>query len=85
MYWSNGTDGWGAGAWIAMAVMMLLFWGLIAAIVVYVIRSSRQPMQPPTTEPRSGDHALHILDERYARGEIDTDEYSQRRELLARR
>ena len=74
--------GWGAGNWIAMGLMMLLFWGLIAALVVYVVRSlgTRRDDAAPTTSGR--DAALAILDERFARGEIDAEEYEQRRRLL---
>ncbi len=80
--WHDG--GWGPGAWIAMGLMMLAFWGLVAAVVVYVIRNvgHRPPGHPAATEP---DEALRILDERFARGEIDGDEYSERRDLLRSR
>jgi putative membrane protein len=79
--WHNG--GWGPESWILMGLMMLLFWGLIAAIVVYAIRSSRQhePAGPAVTAPAKSD-ALRILDERFARGEIDVAEYNERRDIL---
>jgi len=85
MSWSNGTDGWSAGTWIAMAGMMLLVWALIAALVIYVVRSIRSPASPPTSSPTAEVSARAILDERFARGEIDADEYSPRRDVLARR
>ena len=82
--WSNG--GWGWGAWIFMAIMMLIFFALAAAAVVALIRASdrrRPQMAPP---PATGsDDALRLLDERFARGDIDTDDYTKRRELLRSR
>ena len=73
--------GWGWGGWLAMSLMMLLFWALIVAGVVALIRTSRR-------EPRNtsgSDEAQRLLDERFARGEIDEDDYRHRRELLTRR
>ena len=79
--WHDG--GWGPGAWLMMGLMMLVFWGLIAALVVYVIRSTHHQHQPAvSTEAPGPDEAMRILDERFARGEIDAGEYSQRRDLL---
>lgn len=80
-------DGWGWGAWVAMGFMMLVFWGVIAAVVVYAVRSSgnRSEQHPLPSPPAPGDQAQRILDERFARGEIDAEEYSQRRDLLRSR
>jgi putative membrane protein len=77
--WHDG--GWGPGAWIAMALMMLAFWALVVALVVYVFRSltRTRPEAPRPLDQRDG---MRILDERFARGEIDADEYTQRRDLL---
>ncbi len=79
--WHDG--GWGPGAWIAMGLMMLVFWGLVAAVVVYVIRNvGHRPDTHVGVEGPRQDQALHILDERLARGEIDAEEYRARRDLL---
>jgi putative membrane protein len=73
---------WGWGGWTAMGLTMLLFWGLIVAGVVAVVRSSR----PAPNDARGGwGDALRLLDERFARGEIDEEDYRRRRELLAGR
>ena len=79
--WHDG--GWGPGRWIAMGLMLLAFWALIAALVVYVVRNlghrhddhSAAGGAPP-------DNAMRILEERFARGDIDTDEYNQRSDVL---
>lgn len=55
---------------------MILFWGLIVLLVVWLVRSF------------SADHAggersaRRILDERFARGEIDQGEYEQKKSTL---
>jgi putative membrane protein len=74
--------GWGWGAWLAMSVMMLLFWGLIIAGVVVLVRYVGGDRGGGR---RSGDDradAEKVLAERFARGEIDEDEYKWRLELL---
>ncbi len=77
MYWHD--RGWGPGAWIAMALIMVVFWGSVVALIVYAVRASHHPA--PSAIPPAND-AERILDERFARGEIDADEYQHRRELL---
>ena len=78
--WHDG--GWGPGAWIAMALMMLAFWAIVAALVIAVMRSLARTRSEAPVEavPHSG--GVQILDERFARGEIDAEEYQQRRDLL---
>ena len=80
--WHSG-GGWGWGAWLFMAVMMVLFWGAVVTGIVMVVRYGRDRHgAPPPTPGGDGDSALRILDERFARGETDADEYSHRRDLL---
>jgi putative membrane protein len=74
--------GWGWGAWLAMTLVMLLFWGLIIAGGIAVVRSLRPG---PSDGRGTSSDALRLLDERFARGEIDEDEYRKRRDLLAGR
>jgi len=51
-------------------VGMFLVWGLIILFVVWLVRSLSR-----TTDARKS--ARQILDERFARGEIDRDEYER--------
>jgi putative membrane protein len=82
--WNGG--GWGWGAWVAMAFMMLVFWGAIAAVVIVAIRSwGHRPEGSPGGGTSSEDDALRILDARFARGDIDSEEYTSRRDLLRKR
>jgi len=74
-------DGWGPGAWIAMAFVMMVFWAIVVAAIIALVRSNQGPGQDHAAVGRA-DNPARILDERFARGEIDADEYKQRRDLL---
>lgn len=78
MGWDNGS--WSAGDWLAMSLMMVAFWGLLIALVVWLVRSFRSDEKSETT--RAMTHADDVLAERFARGEIDEEEFTHRRELL---
>ena len=72
MMWGDG--GWGFG----MGLVWLVFVGLIVAGIVLAIRgSSERP-----SDRGSVKSALEILDERFARGEIDREEYEERKRVL---
>lgn len=60
-------------------MMMIVFWGTVVALLVWAIRSAA------TTNNRSAPDApdaLGILERRYAAGEIDRDEFEDRRRVL---
>ena len=65
-------SGW---VWLWMTLMMVVFLGAVAAIVVAIVR---RPVDHGAQDP----DARAILDARFARGEIDTDDYRQRRNVL---
>ncbi|PRX45935.1 putative membrane protein [Prauserella shujinwangii] len=79
-YWDHGywNGGWLGG--LLMVIMMIVFWGGLITITVLLLRRFTHPGggQRP-----SGD-AQRILDERFARGEIDQEEYERRRAVLRR-
>ena len=71
--WHHDGPGW----WI---VFVPLFWIVVIGGIVLLLRS-RGGWGPP----RGGGHretAIDVLDGRYARGEIDVDEYQERRSVL---
>ena len=37
--WNGHMDNWGPGWWVAMGVMMIVFWGLVVAGIVWLVRS----------------------------------------------
>jgi putative membrane protein len=78
MMWGYGYGGGSWVGWLVMGIMMLVFWGLVVAGVIFLVRYLGHGR-----DQRGGGDALRILDERFARGEIDADEYSRRRQLLS--
>ncbi|HEY3374765.1 MAG TPA: SHOCT domain-containing protein [Candidatus Aquicultor sp.] len=67
---------------LVMMISMLLFWALIIGAIIYAARvySGRHPAAP--VAPGGESKALEILKERYARGEIDTEEFAARKKEL---
>ncbi|WP_325004604.1 SHOCT domain-containing protein [Intrasporangium sp.] len=77
MMWWN--DGFGWGNWVVMTLAMVAFWGLVVFAVVALFRDGQRT---DDTAPRRADSPEEILDERFARGEIDAEEYHARKEEL---
>ncbi|HET7909971.1 MAG TPA: SHOCT domain-containing protein [Nitrospira sp.] len=75
--------GWGMhpmmwGAWgFGMMLMMILFWGLVIVGIVMGIRWLMREGQE-----RRSDSALEILRQRYARGEINKEEFEAKKKDL---
>ena len=72
-----GNSGWGAGNWVAMSALMIVFLGVLIALAVWVVRSLR-----PDRGQAPADSADTLLAERFARGEIDGEEFTRSRERL---
>lgn len=82
MFWNGG--GWPFWEVALMWVVMIAFWGLLIwAVYALVTGATRRPGSDGRGEEPRGDDARRILDERLARGEIDTDEYRRLRDVLA--
>ena len=71
---------WGAGSWVFMTLLMLVVAGAVIVSVLALVRSNRANTAAPYAGPGS---ARRILDERFARGEIDESEYATQRDLLS--
>jgi putative membrane protein len=81
--WDDYGGHWGWGDWVAMSLMMLVLWGLLAVAVVLVLRWVRNGPADQGRGEHPGTHpAEQVLAERYARGEIDEDEYLKRLTVL---
>lgn len=68
---------WGGGFGMAGGLMMLLFWGAIIALIVFAVRGF-SAKRGSGGQPDAGE----ILRQRYAKGEIDDDEYERRKAKL---
>ncbi|MEU6973769.1 SHOCT domain-containing protein [Kitasatospora aureofaciens] len=87
MMWYGG---WGWGGMLFMGVVMVLFWALVIAVVValfHYLPGARRGERagPPASSGERGwgsGRAEDVLAERFARGEIDEDEYKRRLALL---
>ena len=79
--------GWGVmGGWGGYGPLNMIIWllilGLVIAGIVWFVRAMTQRADSPPLAAR-GSPGLEILEERYARGEINRDEYLQnRRDIL---
>jgi uncharacterized membrane protein/Zn-dependent protease with chaperone function len=75
---------WGWGGWLLTTGMTIIFWALVITAVVLLTRYLLSVAQRTTgaTTPAGAAHAERTLAERYARGEIDDDEYQRRLGLL---
>lgn len=78
MGWYNGGPGW--GGWIVMILVMLAFWALVIFAVVAVFRGVGKGGAP--VERSTSRDPLDVLGERFARGEIEADEYEARAQVL---
>ncbi len=80
--WSH-MDGWGHMAgwgWFA-GIFGLVVLALLVALVVSLMRGSAGRS---VSQPLSSGRALDLLDERFARGEIEREEYLSRKSELKR-
>ena len=69
--WHHGDVG--VGWWIVMMLGMVIFWGAIIALVVWLVRGGF---------PSRGETPHEVLRRRLADGSISVEEYEQRRAAL---
>jgi putative membrane protein len=82
MFWfDHDMSGWG---YTGMAVGMVLFWALVIAGIVALVRFTAGPSQagPGPSYPAYSASPEQLLAARFARGEIDEAEYHQRLAVL---
>lgn len=75
MWGYMGNYGWGG-----MGIGMLLFWGLVIAAFVMLVRCSSG--SGACGKRGHENSALDLLKQRYARGEIERDEFEQKKRDL---
>lgn len=75
-WYGNGLS---TGGWVVMIAAMALFWGLVIFTGIRIFRGSGKGRSGGVIHDRG---ALGILDDRYARGEINREEYEARKATL---
>ena len=78
MYWDH-MNGWG---WAMMILWSMIWIGFLGVVAYAAINWARGSSNNPDTSAGSDKTAQELLDERLARGEIDTDEYQRRRAAI---
>ncbi|MFC9078892.1 SHOCT domain-containing protein [Streptomyces sp. NPDC057062] len=78
-YWNHrGMNGWG---WFVASISAILFWMLLILLIVFLVRTmNRGSGRPHNTPGRLPPE--RVLAERFARGEIDEEEYRRRLAVL---
>ena len=70
--------GYGMGFGLFGFLVMILFWGVIIALGVWLV-SNLFPKASNTAGSQGGESALEILKRRYARGELTREEFEAMR------
>lgn len=84
MGWYNDGS-MGAGGWVAMILMMSLFWGAVIFAGIMLFRgttNSRGSRESDRVDGVTYRNPMDILDERFARGELENEEYEARKAVL---
>lgn len=81
MHWNGWNNmGWAMGwGWLFMILVLV---GIVLLVVALIRGGSSGGRQGPRTGGGQRSRARELLDERYARGEIDGAEYDERRRRL---
>jgi putative membrane protein len=83
MWGYHNHHGWGAGQWFGMGFMMLILVALVVVATILVVRLGTSDRLDARPRPRQFvNPAEAVLEERFARGEIDADEFQRRRDVL---
>ncbi len=75
-------SGFGWFGWLLMSLFLLAFWALLIFGGLAVFRRPRHGNAPQQQGQSAPDDAQRVLDERFARGELDEQEYTHRRDVL---
>ncbi len=82
MYGYGGYGPWGGGFGLLPMLMMVVFWAAVIVGIVVLIRWVWGQTTRASTPPPAGDSPLDILKRRYARGEINREEFDEKKRDL---
>ncbi len=83
--WGWHEQGWGPGMWIVAVVAMIAFWSLVVFAIVMLVRHFGRPAGTAPGGSPPGDDAVQVLRQRFARGELDEEEFQRRMALLEKK
>ena len=73
---------WGSGGWMWGGMYMWVIMFLLVVLGVYALSKSSKSANKGASDPTSVHTPLEILNERFAKGEIDKDDYESRKNAL---
>jgi putative membrane protein len=74
-----GMRGYGYGMSWSGDILSLIFWIVVIVGIIFLIRRLFFSYRPEGSGRTDGDTALDIIKKRYARGEIDKQEYEEKK------
>ncbi|MEO7421998.1 MAG: SHOCT domain-containing protein [Ornithinibacter sp.] len=77
--WGGGM-GW--GGWLMMSLIALVCLALLGALIYWLVQGARGGAATQISQPPTRPRAQSTLADRFARGDIDEDEYLRRKALL---
>ncbi|MDH5203206.1 MAG: SHOCT domain-containing protein [Nitrospirota bacterium] len=77
-----GMMNWGYGVGWVIGIINIIFWVAVIIGVAYLIKWLSSSSKQSTQEAKRGDSALDILRERYAKGEINREEFEEKKKVL---
>ncbi len=80
--WMHGPGMMNWGWWGMGWIFMIIFWGLIIVGLIFLIRYLAGLTRSRAPYEKTHDSALDILKQRYARGEINKEEFEQKKRDL---
>ncbi len=78
-----GIMGWGYGMGWFWTIIMVVFWIAVIVGIIFLIKWLVISTSAGVHPARSGDSPLEILKRRYARGEINREEFEEKKKDLA--
>ena len=80
-WWAPGS-GWGSGYMWGGGLFSMLFWGVIIILLILLGAKLVHMLRPKNGGGVDREHSLRILQERFASGEIQREEYMHMKETL---
>lgn len=78
-------NGMGWGGWLMMSLIVIICLAFLGALIYWLVRGAQSDINTQPTPPLTRPFAETTLDERFARGDIDEDEYLRRKTVLGSR